>query len=120
MNFDGRLPLSQSGQLITHESTVAAIVAGGNANETAEDLTEVTLIDKTGASAGFEDGELRFPQKFLGALDALSQHKLMRAFANALFEGFGKMVQIQARDLSKRMEMEVVAQVGVDVLDDAL
>ena len=102
------------------QSNVAAIVAGRNANETAEDLTEVTLIDKAGASTGFKDGKLRFAQKFLGPLDALSQHKLMRALANALFEGFGKVVQIQASHFSKRMQMEIVAEVGVNVLDDAL
>lgn len=59
-------------------------------------------------------------QKFFCLLDAPAQHVLVRAFAGALFERSGEVVEVQARDFCQHAEFKVLAKVLVDVVVHAI
>lgn len=53
-------------------------------------------------------------------LNTLAKKILVRAFPYALFEGSSEVVEVGIGDLGESIELEFIAEIGMDVVDDSI
>src|SRR5205823_729474 len=93
--------------------------AWGQAEVSFEGLRQVALIRKPARSCHAGKRHIPLCEQALRSLDALTQHKLMRAFSRRLTEQAGKVIRAEAGLLSQGLQREIVIEMILDEVQHA-